>query len=217
MRARLLLALALLTAPGLAGCIQGAQAATAQQTADPARDRAADWAEDAELASATGMEGRHGGQHEADYWDRAGDDEEVGDGRCKVWRYVFVADSKPDEAYVVALDDEGEVLEQQTQPRSEDDAALGDWSVDSDEALQIAKEANDDLAEGIDRDNYGLLMELERDSANENPAWFVAGGGAESGEAAGGYVVLDAVTGDVLETRGGSTSWDEQGRDYGPR
>lgn len=208
MEGRITLALALLTAPALAGCIQGAQAATAEERADPASEAAETWADDAELAAATGMEGEVSDGHgraEADHWDRARDDEDIGDGRCKVWQYTFVAESKPDEVYVVAVDEDEEILSEQTRPRSDPDVALGSWEIDSDEALGIARDANEHLAEGIDGGNYGLLIELDRDPDDENPTWFVAGGGGDSSGGSGGIVLLDAVTGDVLESSGGSS------------
>lgn len=217
MKARLLLLASLLLAPAFSGCAAGAQAATAQEQADPASERARAWADDAELASAVGVEGSFVSQFEGygvgrgEHWERAQEDGEVGDGRCKVWRYVFVADSKPDEVHVVVVDDEGQVLANHTDDRDGDDRALGDWNVDSDEALEAAREASPGLESGVDSDHYGIVMQLDRDPDRDNPTWFVAGGGGDS-SGGGGFALVDAVTGEVLESGGGGGG----GGDYRP-
>jgi hypothetical protein len=208
----LAIAAILVTTP-LAGCLGSAQAATAQQEESQARDEAQTWADDAELASVVGIEGAFVagftafGAGSADHWDRANEDDDIGDGRCKVWKYTFVSESKPDEAYFVVVDHEGEIVDSGTEDR-DDQGPIGEWSFDSDEALDTAKDANEGLERGTSSENYGLVIVLDDDEDYENPTWFVAGGGGDSSGGGGGVVVVDAVTGDVLSSSGGYGSGD---------
>lgn len=142
-------------------------------------------------------------QHgEKAYWSRAREDPNVGDGRTEFWIYGFVAEGRS-EAFYVVVDRDGEVLDTGTTARDEDTVPVGQYNVDSDRALQIAKDANQGLEEGLDSENFGLVMGLKRDADQDHARWFVAGGGGDESGGGGGFVVIDAVTGEVLESQGG--------------
>lgn len=138
-------------------------------------------------------------------WARAAEDEEMADGRCRVWAYTYVSENKPDETLTVILDEEGNLLANHTDDR-EDERALSNWEIDSDEAVEIAKEANAGVREGQNSEYRGFVYVLEEDPDHENPTWTVAGGGGDASGGGGGVVIIDAVTGEVLESHGGASS-----------
>lgn len=205
----------LVAAPALAGCLGSAQA-TAMDQRDPADDRAQQWDEDAQLAKIVGLEGNtssgsgDGYDGSAAYWEPAREDDSVGDGRIAVWVYVYVSPNEPGKTFVVVVHD-GEI--EQTEEEDEDEQALPEFSVDSDEAAEIAAENNEGIATAKDSENYGFVYHLETND-DGIPTWFVAGGGGDDDGGGGGFVVIDARNGEVLESRsgsyqdGGSGGWD---------
>lgn len=138
-------------------------------------------------------------------WAKAAEDEDMGDGHCKVWAYTYVSPNKPGEVFRVILDEDGELLANGTEAR-DDEEALSDWEVDSDEAAEIAAEANDGIREGQDAEHQGFVLVLEENEGHSNPTWTVVGGGGDASGGGGGVVILDAVTGEVLESHGGAGS-----------
>ncbi len=220
-----LLVIALLLAtPVLAGCIGGAEAATAQEQQATADEKAQAWAPDAELVAIMGMEGNffsHGmasnvaqAACEGDYWDRASEDGNVGDGRSEVWAYMYDSDQEPG-IRVIVLDADGSTIQECTSRDDQNAPALGDWAIDSDEATAKAMDASEGLAQGTDKAYYGLAMVLVNDGSYANPVWYIAGGGGDMSGGGGGMAVIDAVTGDVLQAEGGfgnagdwGSSWD---------
>lgn len=204
-----LLVVALVAAPALSGCLTAQ--ATAMQHRPTAQDRARQWDADAELAGVLGIEGSmpndlpgywHGNAPDGNFWTRARDDPTVGDGHTEFWIYAWVADGNPD-AFFVVVDRDGEVLDSGTTEREEDMVPVGTWGIDSDRALEIAKENNQGLREGLDRENFALMEALSRDPGDDHATWTIAGGGGDASGGGGGFVVLDAVTGDVLQSQGG--------------
>lgn len=199
---------ALVAAPALAGCLGSAQASAMEQK-DPADDRAQEWDEEAQLSGIVGLEGNssswssasghYSGGSEADYWAPNREDDSPGDGEVAVWVYTYVSPNKPGEQFTVVVQD-GEVEE--TGVDDSDDEALPEFSVDSDEAAEIARENNQGIAEGQESDNYGFVYNLD---VNETgvPVWFVGGGGGDDDGGGGGIAVIDARNGDVIASHGG--------------
>lgn len=228
MRRMIPVAIVVMVAAPLAGCITAQ--ATAMQYRDAAHARAQEWDSNAELAEIVGVEGQFdfamsggsdwggspggnawGSSSQAEvqskhgsaaYWDRAKDDPQLGDGRCEFWVYTFVAEGR-DEKFIVVVDQDGEIIDNGTESRDEDDVAVGTWNVDSDRALEIAKDNNEGIRRGTESDNFGLVMNLDREPDEDNARWTVVGGGGDESGGGGGVVVIDAVTGEVLSSQGG--------------
>lgn len=142
---------------------------------------------------------------QGDYWQRTSQDDNVGDGRCEFWVYAYVAEGR-DEAYVVVVDRDGNVLDEGTVDRDTDMVPVGEVNVDSDRALEIAKENNEGLRQGVESDNFAVVSALHREQGEDHATWLIAGGGGDSSGGGGGMVVIDAVTGEVLESQGGFSS-----------
>lgn len=138
-----------------------------------------------------------------DYWERAADDDDVGDGKCELWAYRFISPNKPGQAYVVVVDRDGELVHQGIEDKDGDDVPLGAWEIDSDEAADIALDANEGLRQGTSSEHYGIILVLGHDEDRGNAVWFIAGGGGDSSGGGGGMVILDGVTGEVYESQGG--------------
>lgn len=136
------------------------------------------------------------------YWARAEEDPNVGDGRAEFWVYAFVAEGRQ-EAFFVVVDRDGQVIDTGTAERDADMVPVGPWNVDSDRALEIAKDNNQGIEEGLDSENFGLMMALGRRNTSEHAKWLVVGGGGDSSGGGGGIVIIDAVTGEVLMSEGG--------------
>ena len=218
--------LALVAAPLLAGCI-GTAAATAMETRSQADAAALAWDDGAQLAQVVGIEGSidfaqiaaamsgmDSRTSSGDY-EQAAQDEEVGDGRAEVWGYRYVASGKT-MAYVVVVDREGDILRQGEETRASDfSRPVGTWSVDSDRALSIAKEANTALSAGTQGESFAIVSVLRHDPREENPVWLIAGGGGSLSGAGGGFVELDAVTGKVLRSEGNFVTPEDFQRSWG--
>ncbi len=216
----------LLAAPVLAGCIGSASAATAKGELSTAEQEAQGWASDAELASIVGVEGPFvgdwdgpyddwaapSGEHRgAAYWSATESDDQVGDGRCAVWLYVFIADSKPGEQFGVAVDEDGEVLATETDEREEDLVPVGEWRIDSDEAMERAMDRSDRLQEARESDDHSLVMALGREDPEENAAWVIVAFGHNEEGGAFAFAIVDAVTGQAFafdDSWGFDGDWD---------
>lgn len=212
--ASLVLAALLLASPALSGCLGTAQA-TAKDHRSTAEDRASDWAGSPRLIEAIGVEGSFptsfgasetNADQQADYWSKARDDPDVGDGHAEIWVYRFVSEEMPGTVLTVVVDKDGEVVHTHRADRAGDEAPIGEWEVGSDEAIETAKEANQGLREGTDKEHFGLVMRLAEDDDHDNPVWLIAGGGGDRSGGGGGVVTLDAVTGEVLSSSGGYRS-----------
>jgi len=201
----LLLALALASVPALAGCI-GAAGATANDTKDTAAEAAQAWSDDAELVSIEGVDGAFPSMPYGSMAAQSTDgekDTKVGDGRALFWSYRYVSPSKQ-QSYEIIVDHEGKILDEDEGRTRSSDVALGDYKIDSDTAVKTALKVNKPLADGVDNDNFGLLLELSRDDGR--PTWQIMGGGYDGETSSGGYVSIDAVSGDVIASEGGSQS-----------
>lgn len=200
-----LVALAIL----LPGCV-GSAAASAVEAMSVADAAARAWDEDAELAQALAYEGSFPvallmqyAEHRmgsADDFERAKADRRVGDGLAEVWAYRYVATGK-ETSYLVVVDRDDNVLREEELPLRDEDAPLGAWTLDSDDAVAIAFSENAYLAKGLEHDNFAIFAVLH--SEEGTPEWLVAGGGAGGGSMVGGFVRLDAQTGKVLASEGG--------------
>lgn len=194
----------------LAGCLTAQ--ATAFEHRDTARSRADDWDPSAELAGALGVEGRpddvpnpwHSAASELDIpWARAEDDPTAGDGRYEFWAYAYVAEGR-DEGFFVVVDRDGQVLDSGTAGVSDHVRPVGEVSVDSDRAMEIAREENEAIRDAARSDDATVIQSLGREEDADHARWLV-GGGPGDAKTTGGVVTLDAVTGEVLssETFGG--------------
>jgi hypothetical protein len=210
----------LLMATALAGCTE-APTATASQLRPTADSHAADWHEGAALVMVVGSEGTFEMQNllghfgsgaadsdgmqealAADFWSRIQEDPEPGDGRGMFWLYVYRGDG--DDHLVVVVDKDREVLYSDVVQGSDLGEPIGSFTVDSDEAMQIARAQNTHLEQATTTGSFGFVISLFKESPGDNPAWLVAGGGGSVEGGGGGIVILDAVTGEVLENEGGS-------------
>lgn len=202
----------LLASPALAGCL-GTAEATAMEHQSTAEDRAKDWADHPRLIEIRGMEGSitqafggmsaNFGDTDEPYWDRARDDPNKGDGHAEIWVYRFLSEDDPDTVFEVVVDKDGNIVDTDREPRQSGDQVLSDVEVDSDEAIEAAKDASPGLDESTAKETYALAMVLDQDDEHENPVWKIAGGGGDSSGGGGGYALIDAVTGEVLQSGGG--------------
>lgn len=201
----------LLALPALAGCV-GTAGATAMEHRSVAGEEASEWSQGASLVQIVGVEGSWNmttgfagsmGESGEAYWDRAEDDPNPGNGHAEVWVYRFVDSGASEAVFSVAVDESGEVLGVSEGERSSGMVALGEWSVDSDEAMEIALDMNSGLRDASQTENVGLVSVLYQEEDRENPVWRIAGGGGDASGGGGGSVLLDAVTGEVLESMGG--------------
>lgn len=208
----------LLLATTLAGCTSTSPS-TAAALQGEADDRAQEWDSGAQLVLIVGTEGTFQMQgmmdqfepfdspelEEAarqDFWERVEDDPEPGDGKAEFWLYVYRGGDG--EHLIVVVDrDEKIIYEDQAQEAEDLGSPVGEYSVDSDDAMRIALEANDELAGAAETEHFAFVAGLFRESAGTDPNWIVAGGGGSSEGGGGGMVRIDATTGDVLETQGG--------------
>lgn len=209
----------------VAGCVGSAAAGTAKGGEPPAEAEAKRWDSGAQLVKIIGVEGSFpvvgwtgfgsysgsGNTYASagstdlgfEYMSRGKDDRTIGDGRCEVWIYRYVSTGES-EAFVVVVDKDGKVLKTGTDEKRDDDRTVGEWKINSDQALQIAKDASPHLRRGVESQSFALFEGLHRDDAQQHAAWYVAGGGGDASGGGGGFVKIDAVTGRVLETAGGS-------------
>lgn len=196
----------------LAGCI-GTASATAMDREGKSTPAAKSWNPNAVLAGIMGVEGTFqmgmwsdfadddaGSTSYASYYSSASTDKKVGDGKCSVWVYRYVVSGQQG-AYIVVVKD-GKVVREGYDP-DHDATPIGEWRIDSDEALRIAKENNEGLRRGVGAQHFGVAQMLEREGGKSHATWTVAGGGGDASGGGGGKVVIDAVTGAVLENQGG--------------
>ncbi len=143
-----ILSLVCVVALALSGCLT-ASAATAKEHQGKATDEAqSDWAADAQLVGIFGMEGTNQGWEEGpwsagedqseNYFASAEEDDDVGDGRSEVWAYGYQAESKPDEFFIVFFDKDGDRQGDMTVPAEDDMLPIGDYDLNSDEAVDKA-------------------------------------------------------------------------------
>lgn len=215
---RTLLSLLFVAALSLSGCI-GTAAASAMEAQSPANEAARQWKPEAELNGVMGMEGTlhmewmaammmqmaepaSDSSSTPPHFDEAEKDKRVGDGRSMVWAYRYIAPDTPG-FFVVIEQDENVVYTKYINDDDQKGRSLGQWVIDSHEALRIAKEHNEGLREGVKGEQFGIMEKLERVETQEHATWIVAGGGAGPSGAGGGMVEIDAVNGAVLQNEGG--------------
>lgn len=201
----------LLVTPALAGCM-GTAGATAMEHRDVAQEEAAAWSSGAALLQIVGVEGSwnlttafsgSAGAAETSYWERAMEDRSPGNGHAEVWVYRFEDPDDHGVVFTVVVDRAGEVLDTKENERSGGMAPVGSWSLDSDEAMEVALRANNGLRDASQAENFGIVSVLQQSEGREDPVWLIAGGGGGPSGGGGGSVMLDAVSGDVLQSQGG--------------
>jgi hypothetical protein len=193
----------LAAAPALVGCAATAvEEDPASEHRETARERALAWDEDAELVRVIGVEGRSGETFggvdrrpdDGTLWTVATEDGTVGDGHAHVWAYRFVGE---DEADVLQVGiQRGEIVSAEVRSSSTRTTPIPEDVIDSPEAADLAREGLDSLDRGLGNDEPGLTLQLLHEEDEGRPVWRVAGGGS----GVGGAVVVDAVTGEVVET-----------------
>lgn len=197
----------------LAGCSGDLPQATALDVLPVAEGRAVAWDSKAQLLTVVGMEGafpaagapfsQHGQgstRSPPPYWERMSEDPRVGDGRCEFW--ILRYGSPPlGQVLRLVVGRDGNVLEQEYADFQADEQPVGEWRVDSDAAVRIAKNANPNLRTGVESENFFLVMVLHRESGDANARWTVGGGGGDPSGGGGGQVEVDATTGEVLKTK----------------
>lgn len=215
LRAVFTAALLLIAAPVLAGCVGTASAASAKEWQTPADEAAMKWDADAALVNVIGAEGTFPMNLAASFfgfdegasdedWSTAEGDEKVGDGKAELWLYRYISPNKEKALAVVVA--EGKVVRAEEDARQEDDTPLGAWVLDSDAALEAALTANEALRKGVASEHYGIGAFLSRSDADSSPRWVIGGMGGGSLGGGGGYVILDAETGEVIDSNGGFRS-----------
>lgn len=195
---RFLLVAALMLAPALAGCTaSAAPLATAQELEGDAFDSAQAWADDAVLVAVVGIEGEYHGDEDVDDDAQAGaDGDDRMDGRLERWSYRFYSEEK-DDGYLVVMDENGTIVKAR-ETFFDFEQPIGNYDVDSDEAIRIAKETNEGFASGLDGDKRGVFLRLAYDDGEDAPVWFLAGGSVDDDGWSAGVVGVHAITGDVL-------------------
>lgn len=208
MTARLLaplVALALL----VPGCV-GNAAASAVDAMSVAERAAKAWNEDAELAQALAYEGsfpaallmqwaEYGIGSREDF-EKAREDKRVGDGLAEVWAYRYIA-AGAESSYLVVVDRDDNILRETELPAREIELPLGEWSLDSDDAVEIALRENENMRRGLSRDDFAIFAVLHSEEGAAE--WLVAGGGMTGLDVLGGFVRIDATDGDILASEGG--------------
>lgn len=197
----MLLALAIAGA-GLAGCIEAPgflnvqnDEVTAQERLELADEAAKAWSEDAELASVMTIESTTPTD------ERVPMDPEVGNGRALAWWYVYclqTGETLEARAYKVTAD--GVVTEEKDaamlagQPGLHQMGAVGDWKVDSDEAIEVAK-TNESFRLAAQGFNATVLQGLANHEGVSS--WWLVAGSVD------GIVVasVDAVAGTLLDVK----------------
>lgn len=207
-----LLAFAASLALLLPGCV-GTAAASAADVRSAADAAAREWSADAQLANVVGVEGSfpmmmeawrdHGTGRENDF-EAARDDEKVGDGKASVWAFRYVSATKSG-TFLVLVDADDNVVRTEEMARGPRGAALGAWKLDSDDALRIAKAENQGIREGTESERFGTFALLHMEGGRA--VWDVMGGGFGETGAGGGYVRIDASSGDVLANEGSYRSF----------
>lgn len=139
MRAGIPLLLALFLA--LAGCIDSTAVplwdedeVTFDQVRDEAEDAAKAWNADAQLVGAFAFESK---ASEMDLEAVFADDPDVGNGRAVAWAFAFVGGGR---SYNVVVAANGSVVDHDEETGYEPDAKLGAVKVDSDDAMDAARE-----------------------------------------------------------------------------
>lgn len=175
---------------GFAGCLEAPSflfasdvEATAMEARGRADEAAATWRADARLVQAFALE-----MAEAD--EEVPADPAVGNGRATVWWFSYASGNDTAE-WRVAADGNVTLMEEESSDHEDDLAPLGEWSVDSDRAIERALEnesfrrvalaPNATLAEGVG---------MEEGAAQ----WFFAAGSPEGLV----FATVDARTGALL-------------------
>lgn len=210
---RRLAAVAVLACLLLAGC-SGDPNATARDGLDDARSRAQGWSDDAKLASIAGFEGPmewrwmggvaanlgvNGSQRwNLSDWSVTEEDLTSGDGRVPVWGYRFTAPNRTDDYVVVYGPDRG-VLHEGTVDDSLDLQPLGAWELDSPDALAKGR-ANETVEMPPEDVDVSWTYLLARDESTGRTLWGVTSGKIQQGQPRGVFAIVDAATGEVVET-----------------
>lgn len=206
------LALVALLAVVVSGCTNAA-AGTALAAKAPADQSAQAWSSDAQLAGLMGMEGAFVGSSfmtmamsgtwgSGESFSGSERDPRVGDGRTEFWMSFYTSPTKQG-GYVVVVDKDNKVVRSRAISEAMSAQPVGAWSINSDDALQRAKEANQGLREGLDANRFGVLSGLRHDPEFGRATWTILGGGGDREGGGGGLVVLDANTGAILKSEGG--------------
>jgi len=193
-----LVALLLLTVP-LAGCADDGspsggdspaegEAFTARDGIDQARSVADGWSSSAELAGITMIEQAEEPEQWPDEAFAYQGDGEVGDGYIGQWLYFFIDGDQQLGVYVNA---DGETHTDEDPPGQTPSQPLGDWSVDSNETAETAKD-NDTFSEIVSAEDASVLYALQE--GQQGTVWF-ASAKSESMDA-NQSVVVDAQTGE---------------------
>lgn len=222
-----LVAMVLLGAALLSGCLESSPQLTAMQARDEAASTAAAWDADAQLVFIVGLEGRATNDYLRDFlgnqlfsemgfegfeetdadgtphWERMESDTDPGNGRAELWLLHYKSPSQDGEL-VLLLDRDGNVLDRMNQTDPLEGQSVENFTVDSDEAVATAMTASDQLRETRESRNVFIGSALLYDPSHGGPVWTVTAIGGDLSGISGGVVQLDAITGDVIYTDGGS-------------
>lgn len=189
-----LLAMALLA--GCAGNPLGGGAFTAKEAQGQGDPHARQWRADAALAGLVGPEARQGsaflGNDSSDWPGTPQPDGNIGDGRLPQWFLHYVSPQTGDSLGVVVYANGTVVSHEDGGDR---DSPLGDWSVDSPQAAQVAmRDAN--FSAAARAGDGGALYALGPGEGGA-PVWILTAG--SEGTGTGGIVFVNARTGERLD------------------
>lgn len=196
-----LLGTLLFVTTALAGCIGGAEAATASTARRTADREAQDWEDKPRLVNIYGWEGPYRAASfgpsaryaEQPYYDRAAEDANVGDGKAAIWVFRYLSEDG-EKVLEVVVDADGKVRDRRVVDADDGDVLLGEVNVDSDRAVEIAAQ-DEDFRERMRSERSHVMMMLDREPDQEHARWKV---GVISQDGFAG-AVIDAVTGDVIQ------------------
>ncbi len=212
----------------VSGCLDATPQMTAMQARDEVATAAGEWDPQSELVFIVGLEGRASNQYlreflggqlfaemgfegfeETDqegkpHWERMESDSDPGNGKAELWLLHYTSPTRTDEL-VLLLDRDGNVLDRMNQTDAPSDGgSVANFTVDSDEAVATAMAASDELRETRESSNVFIGSALVFDPSQGGPVWTVTAIGGDLDGIRGGVVQLDAVSGEVLFTDGGS-------------
>lgn len=193
----------------MAGCTTLDQV-PAMEARDLAEETAEEWNGNASLTYVVGIEGAPGPVLETigdapwgnmSVWERASEDDQVGDGRAEAWLFLFTAEHS---ALDVVVDKHQEVVDvEQRAVENPSDGLDEPCCVGSDEVAAVAVASNQAIERVLEEPEASLLLVLDREQ-DRGPLWRMM---ATSDGQDGGVTVVDARSGQVLSSHAGTDAY----------
>ncbi len=208
--ARLLTLALVVGAAALAGCVQDGDdrgPVPATEAISLAEAEAMDWAEDAELIIASGIEAPE--EHPATQRPETDEhvvpaDEDIGDGSAPMWTVMFYSDTQNNTRSFSVTGDTVDDLEE-AEPPSQEPEPMGEWEIDSPEAVSTAMNETS-FRETALASQASVAMTLGM--LQEQPVWSIVAQDPNHPQAT---VEVHAVTGEVLDDQAESQDQQQEG------